>query len=133
MNLCWCTVLASIPSDGWLWTSQQRPASWKMWRGYYTDSHEKVLFLLPGLKQSVYRAEFLAVVRALEECQPRVMAAVDHSRVTAADLYSNGQADTLANQGTDEHGPLTPDVTWSSWGDGGSPASGENLRFGYRL
>eukprot|EP00971_Amphidinium_carterae_P333118 6467657-Amphidinium_carterae.2 len=26
---------------------------------------------LPGLKQSVYRAELLAVVRALEECQPQ--------------------------------------------------------------
>eukprot|EP00971_Amphidinium_carterae_P334433 6469728-Amphidinium_carterae.1 len=30
----------------------------------------RVWLLLPGLKQSVYRAEFLTVVRALEECQP---------------------------------------------------------------
>eukprot|EP00971_Amphidinium_carterae_P152722 3027054-Amphidinium_carterae.5 len=34
--------------------------------GYYTDIHERVWLPLPGLTQSVYRAEFLAVVRALE-------------------------------------------------------------------
>eukprot|EP00971_Amphidinium_carterae_P054938 1082841-Amphidinium_carterae.1 len=38
--------------------------------GYYTDTHEHVWLPLHGLTQSVYRAEFLAVVRALEECQP---------------------------------------------------------------
>eukprot|EP00971_Amphidinium_carterae_P193891 3847109-Amphidinium_carterae.1 len=38
--------------------------------GYYTHTHEHVWLPLLGLKQSVYRAEFLAVVRALEECQP---------------------------------------------------------------
>eukprot|EP00971_Amphidinium_carterae_P135922 2693251-Amphidinium_carterae.1 len=38
--------------------------------GYYTDTQERVWLPLPGLKQSVYRAEFLAVVRALEECHP---------------------------------------------------------------
>eukprot|EP00971_Amphidinium_carterae_P013829 272439-Amphidinium_carterae.2 len=32
--------------------------------GYYTDTQERVWLRLPGLKQSVYRAEFLAVVRA---------------------------------------------------------------------
>eukprot|EP00971_Amphidinium_carterae_P222994 4424925-Amphidinium_carterae.1 len=39
--------------------------------GYYTDTQEKVWLKLPGLRQSVYRAEFLVAVRALEECQPR--------------------------------------------------------------
>eukprot|EP00971_Amphidinium_carterae_P205751 4083169-Amphidinium_carterae.1 len=38
--------------------------------GDYTDTKERVWLPLPGLKQSVYRAEFLALVRALEECQP---------------------------------------------------------------
>eukprot|EP00971_Amphidinium_carterae_P295165 5861355-Amphidinium_carterae.1 len=121
---------------------------------------------LPGMKQSVYRAEFLAVVRALEGCQPRLIvndckgvvkavqtfqtgrrhpngrnkpgkkllalqpgqqirwmkahqtqAAVEHGTVTAADLHGNGQADRLANQGTETHGPLGPDATWASWAD----------------
>eukprot|EP00971_Amphidinium_carterae_P054228 1068159-Amphidinium_carterae.1 len=38
--------------------------------GYYTDTQTRVWLPLPGINQSVYRAEFLAVVRALEECQP---------------------------------------------------------------
>eukprot|EP00971_Amphidinium_carterae_P253279 5028426-Amphidinium_carterae.1 len=44
-------------------------------------------------------------------------AAVDHGRVTAADLHGNGQADLLANQGTEAHGRLAPDATWISWAD----------------
>eukprot|EP00971_Amphidinium_carterae_P224439 4452440-Amphidinium_carterae.2 len=44
-------------------------------------------------------------------------AAVDHVRITAADFYGNGQADILANQGTEEHGPLAADATWNSWAD----------------
>eukprot|EP00971_Amphidinium_carterae_P194388 3857380-Amphidinium_carterae.2 len=39
--------------------------------GYYTNTGESVWLPLPGLKQSVYRAELLATVRALEECKPR--------------------------------------------------------------
>eukprot|EP00971_Amphidinium_carterae_P163774 3247167-Amphidinium_carterae.1 len=40
--------------------------------GCYTDTQKtlRVWLLLPGIKQFVYRAEFLAVVKALEECQP---------------------------------------------------------------
>eukprot|EP00971_Amphidinium_carterae_P134560 2666825-Amphidinium_carterae.2 len=38
--------------------------------GYYTDTNEHLWVPVPGLRQSVYRAEFHAVVRALEECQP---------------------------------------------------------------
>eukprot|EP00971_Amphidinium_carterae_P102900 2036917-Amphidinium_carterae.1 len=40
---------------------------------YYSDTQERVWQLwlpLPGLKQAAYRAEMLAVVRALEDCQP---------------------------------------------------------------
>eukprot|EP00971_Amphidinium_carterae_P265560 5268159-Amphidinium_carterae.2 len=39
--------------------------------GYCTNTGESVFRPLPGLKESVYRAEFLAVVRALEECNPK--------------------------------------------------------------
>eukprot|EP00971_Amphidinium_carterae_P279091 5540269-Amphidinium_carterae.1 len=39
--------------------------------GYVTDTGEKCWMALPGIRQSVFRAELLAVVRALEECQPR--------------------------------------------------------------
>eukprot|EP00971_Amphidinium_carterae_P189608 3763523-Amphidinium_carterae.1 len=38
--------------------------------GYYTDTQERVFCALPGLKQSVYRAELHAIARALEECSP---------------------------------------------------------------
>eukprot|EP00971_Amphidinium_carterae_P276285 5482673-Amphidinium_carterae.1 len=38
--------------------------------GYYIHTQERVWFPLPRLKQSVCLAEFLAVARALEECQP---------------------------------------------------------------
>eukprot|EP00971_Amphidinium_carterae_P225881 4479955-Amphidinium_carterae.1 len=38
--------------------------------GYCTDIGESVWMSLPGLKQSVYQAAFLATVRALKECQP---------------------------------------------------------------
>eukprot|EP00971_Amphidinium_carterae_P078878 1560642-Amphidinium_carterae.2 len=37
---------------------------------HFTDTKEHVWLPLPGLRRSVYRAEFIAVVRALEECQP---------------------------------------------------------------
>eukprot|EP00971_Amphidinium_carterae_P274226 5442339-Amphidinium_carterae.1 len=37
---------------------------------YYTDTQERAWLPLLGIKQSVYWAEFLAVVRAREECQP---------------------------------------------------------------
>eukprot|EP00971_Amphidinium_carterae_P113458 2247858-Amphidinium_carterae.1 len=35
------------------------------------DTGERCWMALPGIRQSVFRAELLAVVRALEECQPR--------------------------------------------------------------
>eukprot|EP00971_Amphidinium_carterae_P112867 2235207-Amphidinium_carterae.1 len=39
--------------------------------GYVTDTGEQSWMALPGIRQSVFRVELLAVVRALEECQPR--------------------------------------------------------------
>eukprot|EP00971_Amphidinium_carterae_P249088 4944270-Amphidinium_carterae.1 len=38
--------------------------------GYVTDTGERCWMALPGCRQSVFRAELLSVVRALEECQP---------------------------------------------------------------
>eukprot|EP00971_Amphidinium_carterae_P293634 5829605-Amphidinium_carterae.1 len=38
--------------------------------GYYTDTQVSVFCALPGLRQSVYRAELHAIARALEECSP---------------------------------------------------------------
>eukprot|EP00971_Amphidinium_carterae_P217638 4320251-Amphidinium_carterae.1 len=42
--------------------------------GYYTDTQdsrqERVFCALPGIRQSVYRAELHAIARALEECSP---------------------------------------------------------------
>eukprot|EP00971_Amphidinium_carterae_P078713 1557235-Amphidinium_carterae.1 len=37
--------------------------------------------------------------------------------MVSAELRGNGQADELANQGTDAHGPLDPDATWTRWAD----------------
>eukprot|EP00971_Amphidinium_carterae_P010294 203384-Amphidinium_carterae.1 len=30
-------------------------------------------------------------------------------------VYGNGQADVLANAGTEEHGRLDPDASWLRW------------------
>eukprot|EP00971_Amphidinium_carterae_P004869 97399-Amphidinium_carterae.1 len=38
--------------------------------GKVTDTGERCWMALPGCRQSVFIAELLAVVRALEECQP---------------------------------------------------------------
>eukprot|EP00971_Amphidinium_carterae_P280427 5567043-Amphidinium_carterae.1 len=38
--------------------------------GCYTDTGVSVWLPLPGMKQSVYPAELLAIVRAREECKP---------------------------------------------------------------
>eukprot|EP00971_Amphidinium_carterae_P094915 1877990-Amphidinium_carterae.1 len=56
--------------DGWLWTPQYYPHHRRCGVGCYTDTQERVFCALPGLKQSVYRAELHAVARALEECSP---------------------------------------------------------------
>eukprot|EP00971_Amphidinium_carterae_P116143 2301005-Amphidinium_carterae.3 len=42
---------------------------------------------------------------------------VDSGRIAADDLHGNGQADALANQGTEAHGPTEPDATWTHWAD----------------
>eukprot|EP00971_Amphidinium_carterae_P230034 4565594-Amphidinium_carterae.1 len=91
--------------------------------GYYTNTQERVWLPLPRIKQSVYRAEFLAVVnrtkipkgrnRDLEKRAQLPQADVITGRITADVLYGNGQADVLANQGMTEHGWVEPDATWS--------------------
>eukprot|EP00971_Amphidinium_carterae_P060485 1197160-Amphidinium_carterae.1 len=114
--------------------------------GHYTDTQERVWLPLLSLKQSVYRAEFLAVARALEECHPHEVVSdcqgvvkalqasqtggrhpkeraiawrvdVDSGRMTADDFQGNQQADVPANQGMAQHGPLEPDPTWLTWAD----------------
>eukprot|EP00971_Amphidinium_carterae_P167216 3313329-Amphidinium_carterae.1 len=49
----------------WVWSASSHPHFWRCGVGYYTDTGESVW--LPGLEQTVYRAEFLDTVRALEE------------------------------------------------------------------
>eukprot|EP00971_Amphidinium_carterae_P074359 1469365-Amphidinium_carterae.1 len=39
--------------------------------GYVTDTGEQDSLLLPGCRQSVFRAELLAVVRTMEKCNPK--------------------------------------------------------------
>eukprot|EP00971_Amphidinium_carterae_P145912 2892046-Amphidinium_carterae.3 len=104
-------ALVHRPGVGTVWTDgsgrhSSDPQHKRFGVGYYTDTQERVWLPLPGLKQSVYRAEFLAVVRALEERQP-------HSVLSDC----NQQADVLANQGTAQHDPLDPDATWLTWAD----------------
>eukprot|EP00971_Amphidinium_carterae_P027128 534782-Amphidinium_carterae.1 len=46
---------------------------------------------LPGLRQSVYRAEFLAGVRALKECQPREVVSECKGVVKAVQVLQQGR------------------------------------------
>eukprot|EP00971_Amphidinium_carterae_P230397 4572703-Amphidinium_carterae.1 len=62
-----------------------------MWCGYYTDTHERVWLPLPGLRQSVYRAESLAVVRALEECHPHEVVSDCKGVVKAVEALQTGR------------------------------------------
>eukprot|EP00971_Amphidinium_carterae_P283226 5622914-Amphidinium_carterae.1 len=68
--------------------------------GYYTDTHERVWLPLPGLKQSVYRAEFLAVVRALEECHPHDVVSHCKGVVKAVQALQTGPEDLKVVTGT---------------------------------
>eukprot|EP00971_Amphidinium_carterae_P197857 3926506-Amphidinium_carterae.1 len=71
MNLHWLTGQELEPSGLMdLGGHSSDPQHRRCGVGYYTDTQERVTLPLPGLKQSVYGAEFLAVVRALEECHP---------------------------------------------------------------
>eukprot|EP00971_Amphidinium_carterae_P311715 6195551-Amphidinium_carterae.1 len=45
---------------------------------------------LPGCRQSVYRAELLAVVRGLEECQPHLVVSDCKGEVKALQSIQNG-------------------------------------------
>eukprot|EP00971_Amphidinium_carterae_P007893 156170-Amphidinium_carterae.1 len=103
-----------------------------------TDTVESVLLPLPGLKQSVHRAEFLAVVRALEECKPKWLSLAvppagvqivwmkahqserdaEYGRVDHSDLQGNRLADMLLPTEVPEnmHVPLEPSEEWKQWG-----------------
>eukprot|EP00971_Amphidinium_carterae_P004179 83219-Amphidinium_carterae.1 len=106
MNLLWHTV----------WTDgsgrhSSNPHCRRCGVGYVTDTGERSWLALPGCRQSVLRAELLASVRALEECQPRARRAlpqacqlhwvnahqtrqaVDEGRITLEDFQGNLEAD----------------------------------------
>eukprot|EP00971_Amphidinium_carterae_P199830 3966460-Amphidinium_carterae.1 len=59
--------------------------------GYVTDTGEKSWLALPGCRQSVFRAELLAVVRVLEECQPSRVASDCKGVVKALQAIQSGQ------------------------------------------
>eukprot|EP00971_Amphidinium_carterae_P172100 3412156-Amphidinium_carterae.4 len=59
--------------------------------GYYTDTQEKVFYPLPGIKQSVYRAEWHAVARALEECRPHEVVSDCKGVVKAVQALQTGR------------------------------------------
>eukprot|EP00971_Amphidinium_carterae_P028195 555248-Amphidinium_carterae.1 len=103
---------------------------------YYTDTGESVFLPLPGLKQAVYRAEFLAVVRRLKSASRKGLAEpwprfrlgfkswmkahqtdrdAEEGRVDGSDLHGNHQADVAANRGTSEHVPFEPSEEWKHW------------------
>eukprot|EP00971_Amphidinium_carterae_P253770 5037781-Amphidinium_carterae.4 len=141
-SLCettWLTFCATGTGDTYPRTGPGRHSSDPQHRrcgvGYYTDTQERVWLPLPGLKQSVYRAEFLVCALSCqgfasfanrqtppERTQPWIKAhlkqtAVDSGRITADDFQGSQQADVLANQGTAQHGRLEPDATWLTWAD----------------
>eukprot|EP00971_Amphidinium_carterae_P157877 3129683-Amphidinium_carterae.1 len=108
--------------DSWIrQTHSSDPHHRRCGVGHCTDTQDRVWLPLPGIKQSVYRAEFLAVVRAVEECQPHEVisgckgllkrsSSCYSGRITADDLHGNGQADALVKQGTAAHGQFEPDA-----------------------
>eukprot|EP00971_Amphidinium_carterae_P340204 6478411-Amphidinium_carterae.1 len=59
--------------------------------GYFTDMQERAWLPLRGIKQSVYRAEFLAVARALEECQLHEVVSVCKRVVKAVQVLQTGR------------------------------------------
>eukprot|EP00971_Amphidinium_carterae_P308424 6129100-Amphidinium_carterae.1 len=65
--------------------------------GYVTD------------RQSVFRAELLALVRALEECN------VDEGRITLENLQGNQEVDKVANIGIAAHAPHEPIAEYLRW------------------
>eukprot|EP00971_Amphidinium_carterae_P092830 1838216-Amphidinium_carterae.1 len=59
--------------------------------GYVTDNGERAWLPLPGCRQSVFRAELLAVVRAEEECNPRRVVSDCKGVVKALQAIQSGQ------------------------------------------
>eukprot|EP00971_Amphidinium_carterae_P276600 5489001-Amphidinium_carterae.1 len=89
-------TLVHRPGVGIVWTDgsgkhSSDPQHRRCGVGYYTHTQEPVWLLPPGLKQSVYRAEFLAVVRALEECQPNEVVSGCKGVVKAVQALQTGK------------------------------------------
>eukprot|EP00971_Amphidinium_carterae_P257279 5107491-Amphidinium_carterae.1 len=59
--------------------------------GYYTDTGYRVFCALPGLRQSVYRAELHAIARALEECSPHEVVSDCKGAVKAVQALQTGR------------------------------------------
>eukprot|EP00971_Amphidinium_carterae_P062992 1246630-Amphidinium_carterae.1 len=59
--------------------------------GYYTDTAERVFCALPGLRQSVYRAELHAIARALKEFSPHEVVSDCKGAVKAVQALQTGQ------------------------------------------
>eukprot|EP00971_Amphidinium_carterae_P265866 5274094-Amphidinium_carterae.1 len=57
----------------------------------YTDTQERLFLPLPGIKQSVYRAELYAVARALEECKPHEVVSDCKGVVKAVQALQTGR------------------------------------------
>eukprot|EP00971_Amphidinium_carterae_P005431 108473-Amphidinium_carterae.1 len=122
-------ALVSRPGVHTVWTDgsgrhSSNPHFHRCGVGYYTRTGESVGLLFMGLKQSVYRAELVATVRALEECQPfrlrpgcisgwgpsRVKAHQSdkdaaQGRVQLSDLQVHRKTYVAAYNGTREHVP----------------------------
>eukprot|EP00971_Amphidinium_carterae_P038428 755782-Amphidinium_carterae.1 len=64
--------------------------SWILHR-HSCSTQEHVWLPLPGLRQSVYRAELLAVVRVLEECQPHEVVSDCKGVVKAVQALQQGR------------------------------------------
>eukprot|EP00971_Amphidinium_carterae_P085236 1686245-Amphidinium_carterae.2 len=67
--------------------------------GYYIDIGVSVWLPFPGLKQSVYRAEFLVNVRALEKCKPKRLLVIAKAWFPACS-YERDAGNLKANTGT---------------------------------
>eukprot|EP00971_Amphidinium_carterae_P345487 6486475-Amphidinium_carterae.1 len=69
---------------------------------YVTDTGERVWLLLPDFRQSVFRAELLAVMHALQECSPHRIVSDCKGVVMAL------RAVQFKNLGAAEHEPHEP-------------------------
>eukprot|EP00971_Amphidinium_carterae_P267485 5306076-Amphidinium_carterae.2 len=66
------------------------------------------LLLLPRIKQSVYRAELLAVARALEECQPHEIVSDCKGGFKAVQALQTGRRHPKGRNRASKRGPNLP-------------------------